>query len=299
MTGQTFLSTWRARHAGRITEIQRSVYRFRHSRLSILGGAIITLAVLIAVSAPVLAPYPEDAAGAIHMQERLEPPGPRHWFGTDDLGRDIFSRVVLGTSISLRIGITVVLISVTVGGPLGIMAGYFGGVTNEIVMRMTDMFLVIPALILAMTVAAMLRSGIISVMLAVSVVRWPVYCRLVQAQVLSIKEENYVEAARGLGASDWRLMFVHILPNCVSPLIVRASLDMGYAILIAASLGFLGLGAREPTPEWGLMVAYGRRMFPLRWWCAAFPGLAISLVVLGFNFLGDGLRDVLDPKRKR
>jgi peptide/nickel transport system permease protein len=244
----------------------------------------------------VLAPYPEDSEGAIHPDVRLQPPSWEHPFGTDELGRDVWSRVLMGARISLLVGVIVLVIGVSLGTVLGAIAGFVGGRTGEVIMRFTDIVITIPELILALAITAALGRSLPNTMLAIGLVRWPIYCRLVQAQVAGLATEPFVEAAVAAGARPGRVLFRQILPNCISPVIVRASLDMGLAILTAAALGFLGLGAQEPTPEWGAMVSNARKTFQAAWWNATFPGLAIFATVFAFNVLGDGLRDALDPR---
>jgi peptide/nickel transport system permease protein len=273
----------------------KAVRRLGRSPLSALAVCVLGLLLLVALLGPLIAPYPEDAEGTIHADERLQGPGWRHPFGTDELGRDVFSRVLLGARISLAVGVIVLVIGVTIGTILGAIAGFAGGRINEGIMRFTDVMITIPELILALAVTAVLGRSLGNTMLAIGLVRWPIYCRLVQAQVLGLKTEAFVEGAVAAGAGPMRLLFRHILPNCVSPVIVRASLDIGLAILTAAALGFLGLGAQEPTPEWGAMVSNSRKTFPSAWWSATFPGLAIFVTVFAFNVVGDGIRDVLDP----
>jgi len=261
-------------------------------------ASVATIALLLVAAAfgPVLAPYVEDAEGAIHADARLQPPSWTHPFGTDELGRDVWSRVLIGARISLSVGVIVLVIGVTIGTVLGAVAGFAGGRVGETIMRFTDIMITIPELILALAITAVLGRSLGHTMLAIGLVRWPIYCRLVQAQVAGLATEPFVEAAVAGGAGGPRVLFRHILPNCVSPVIVRASLDMGLAILTAAALGFLGLGAQEPIPEWGTMVSDARKTFPTAWWSATFPGLAIFVTVFAFNVLGDGLRDVLDPR---
>jgi peptide/nickel transport system permease protein len=261
-----------------------------------LGLIIISGFMFLVIFGPSIVPYPEDAAGATHIEQKLEPPSAEHWFGTDEVGNDVFTRVVVGARVSLQIGLIITGISMLIGVPLGIIAGYVGGWVEETIMRITDIFLSIPGLILAIAIVGVLGPGIGNAMLAISLVWWPGYVRLVQAKTLSLKSAIYVDAARSMGASKMRIVFVHILPNCLSPIIVKVSMDMGMAILYAASLGFLGLGAQPPYPEWGAMISVGRNYLPDWWWYSFFPGLAIFLTVLGFNLLGDGLRDILDPK---
>ncbi len=295
----TWLGRWRSQNQGRIEDWQRGLYRFRQSRLSIVGLAIVLFLIAVAVIGPLFVPYPDDGTGAVHVTERLKAPHATHWFGTDELGRDIFTRVILGTGIALQVGVLVLIVAMSIGIPLGAMAGYFGGFTDDLIMRVTDIFLTIPGLILAFGFAAALGPGLTNAMLAVSLVWWPGFCRLTRGQVLKIREEDYVTTARSLGASHWRVLFIHIIPNSVSPLIVKASLDIGFVILTAAALGFLGIGAQPPVPDWGAMVSYGRKYLPVWWWYAVFPGMAIFITVFGFNLLGDGLRDLLDPRTRR
>jgi peptide/nickel transport system permease protein len=276
----------------------RPLRRFRSDRLSLGAAGIVGLVVAVALLGPLLAPYPGDVAGDIHPDERLRPPSLRHPFGTDELGRDVLTRVVFGARISLVVAALVLLIGVTIGTVLGGLAGFAGGRVNEGIMRFTDITITVPELILALAISAVLGRSLTNTMLAIGLVRWPIYCRLVQAQVLALRTEPYVEAAVAVGGRPRRVLFRHVLPNCVSPVVVRASLDIGFAILTAAALGFLGLGAQEPTPEWGAMVSDSRRTFPGAWWSATFPGLAIFVTVFAFNLLGDGLRDALDPRTR-
>lgn len=293
------LARWREHNQSRIENWQRGFYRFRQSALSLVGLALILFIFLVAIFGPLLVPYPQDAEGAVRVRERFQPPSAAHWFGTDELGRDIFSLVVIGARVSLSVGVIVLIGATTIGILLGALAGYFGGMVNELIMRFTDIFLTVPSLILAIAIAAALGPSIQNMMLAISLVWWPGYCRLVQAEVSSRKQDLYVQAARAAGASHGRIIFTHILPNITSPIIVKVSLDMGFAILTAAALGFVGVGARPPTPEWGAMFSAARSYVPQYWWYPIFPGLALFITVFGFNLLGDGLRDVLDPRTKR
>jgi peptide/nickel transport system permease protein len=232
----------------------------------------------------------------MNLANRLKPPTAAHWFGTDEMGNDLYTRVVVATRTSLWVGLVIVGVATAIGVPLGVMAGYFGGRARMVIMRVTDVFLSVPSLVLALAIVAALGPGILNGIVALSLVWWPGYVRLVESKALSVREEPYVEAARSLGASHARVLALHILPNCLSPIIVKASMDMGLAILAAASLGFIGLGARPPAPEWGAMISVARTYMPAFWWYAFFPGLFIYLTVLGFNLFGDGLRDILDPK---
>jgi len=274
----------------------RALRRLTRGPLAMASVTTIALLLVAAAFGPVLAPYVEDAEGAIHADARLQPPSWTHPFGTDELGRDVWSRVLIGARISLSVGVIVLVIGVTIGTVLGAVAGFAGGRVGETIMRFTDIMITIPELILALAITAVLGRSLGHTMLAIGLVRWPIYCRLVKAQVAGLATEPFVEAAVAGGAGGPRVLFRHILPNCVSPVIVRASLDMGLAILTAAALGFLGLGAQEPIPEWGAMVSDARKTFPTAWWSATFPGLAIFVTVFAFNVLGDGLRDVLDPR---
>ena len=298
MTARVLSLAWLEVREGRRREIRRYVRLFARSASSMAGLAIVVLFLIVVAIGPWIAPYPEDARGAVHLERKLQPPSAAHWFGTDEVGTDVYTRVILGARVSLQIGLVITVIAALIGVPLGIVAGYLGGALGELIMRVTDVFLSVPALILALAVVGALGPGIVNAMLALSLVWWPGYVRLVQGKTLALKQETYVEAARAVGTGRLRIVFVHILPNCVSPIVVKASMDMGMAILAAASLGFIGLGAQPPYPEWGAMISHGRNYLPTWWWYSAFPGLAIYLTVLGFNLLGDGLRDLLDPKSR-
>lgn len=266
---------------------------FRRNPLGALGLCLILAIVLVAVFAPQLATHDPDQ---LNRDARLLPPSVEHWFGTDASGRDVYSRVVYGSRISLQVAFVVLLIATTVGSLLGAAAGYFGGLVDEILMRITDVFLAFPALILAMAVNAALGPGIESAMLAVGFTWWPAYARLIRSQVLSVKSNPYVEAAHCIGATRRRMLFRHILPNCTSPIIVQITLDAGYVVLTAAGLSFIGLGAQPPSHEWGFMVSEGADHILTQWWWSTFPGLAICVLVVGFNLVGDFLRDALDPR---
>ena len=273
--------------------------RFRRNGLSMLGLGILAVVVILAIAAPFIVPYPEDATGTTHVLERLKPPSAKHYFGTDKVGRDVYSRVLMGTGLALQVGIVIIVLATTIGVTLGAVAGYFGRWVDEIIMRVTDIFLTVPALILAIAITAALGKGITNVMIGISLVWWPGFARLTRSLVLSLKQEAFVEAANGIGASHARILFRHILPNALSPIIVKMSTDFGFAVLTAAALGFIGLGAQPPTPEWGAMINDGRGYFPGKWWIATFPGIAIFIVVFSWNLLGDGLRDILDPRSRR
>lgn len=280
---------------GAITN-RKKVKKAFSNKLTLIGFGFIALVVVVALLAPWLAPYPGDATGRINFAEMNQPPGWKHWFGTDEIGRDILSRVIYGARYSIIMGTLVLTIAVLIGVPLGLIAGFWGGKVNAVIMRVTDIFLAVPSIILAMATAAVLSPSLTNSMLAISFGWWPWFTRLVQAEVLRLKNEPYVLAATGIGAGKFAIAFKEILPNCLSTIIVKISTDMGAVILTGASLGFLGLGAQPPTPEWGTMVAEGRVYLPTMWWQTTFPGLAILITVLGFNLLGDGLRDYFDVK---
>lgn len=278
-------------------DFKRAWYKLKKSKLSLVGLFIVVGVIFMAIFAPWIVPYPEDAmGGTIAFDKMNQPPSFEHFFGTDEIGRDIFSRVVYGARISLMLGVLVLVIAIGIGVPLGLIAGIWGGKVGALIMRITDIFLAIPSLVLALAVAAILEPTMINIMIAISFGWWPWFTRLVYGEVLSLKDEQFVLAAEGLGASKWRIAFMEVLPNCTSTIIVKATLDMGFVILTGASLGFLGLGAQPPTPEWGTMIAEGRVYLPEMWWQATFPGFAILVTVLGFNLLGDGLRDVFDVR---
>ena len=276
--------------------LARAFHRFKKNPLSLIGLGIILMMVLIAIFAPFIAPYPGDAGGAVHFKEMFQSPSWKHSFGTDEVGRDVLRRIIFGSRISLTLGIVVLSVAVGVGIPLGLFAGYFGGKVETVIMRITDIFLSIPPLVLALVVTAMLERNLQNSMFAIAFTWWPWYARLAHGQTLSKKEEDFVEVSESLGASRLYIIFGEILPNMTSPLLVKITLDMGYAILAGAALGFLGLGAQPPTPEWGTLVSLGRIHLPKMWWLSTFSGLAIFTTVLGFNLFGDGIRDALSPE---
>jgi peptide/nickel transport system permease protein len=269
----------------------------RSSRLITAGGAVALLIVLVALAAPLLAPFPADAGSATHPVAALQAPSLHHLFGTDQVGRDVFSRVLYGTRVSPLVALFVLVIACVVGIPLGVVAGYFGGVADEVIMRVTDVFLAFPSLLLSLAFAAVLPPSLTSLTIAIAITWWPWYTRLIRGQAASVAGRPYVESCRALGLPAWRILLRHVLPNSVTPLIVQVSLDVGGVILTASALSFLGLGAQDPTPDWGLMVAEGQNYFTTQWWLVTYPGLAILLIALAFNLLGDGLRDVLDPRQ--
>jgi peptide/nickel transport system permease protein len=289
---------WKEERESQIRALRLILYTLSRSPLSLIGSILVAIFLIVASIGPMIITHPGDIKGTIHMDQKLRPPSSKYPFGTDEVGRDIYSRVIIGTRLSFEIGLIIIFIAMGIGVPLGIIAGYLGGWVNEIIMRITDIFLSIPGLLLALAIVGALGPGIKNAMLALSIVWWPGYVRLVQGKTLSLREESFVEAAQSIGASKLRIIFSHILPNCTSPIIVKASMDMGMAILFAANLGFIGVGAQPPEPEWGAMISTGRNYLPDFWWMATFPGIAILVTVLGFNLLGDGLRDVLDPQSR-
>jgi peptide/nickel transport system permease protein len=267
--------------------------RARQNVGAMIGLGLLLLLVVTAVFAPAIAPYDPLKLDVIN---RFQPPSAGHLFGTDELGRDLFSRVVVGTRISFRVAAEVLLVAGSVGVVMGIVSGYRGGLADEVIMRLADVFFAFPSFLLAMAIVAALGAGIQNAVLAIAIAWWPRYARLLRGQVLSVRGEPYVDAARSIGATDFRIMRQHILPNCLAPLIIQLTMDAGSAILTTSALSFIGLGANPPTPEWGLMIAQSRDYIMSYWWVPTFPGVAISVTVAGSLFLGDGLRDLWDPK---
>jgi len=268
------------------------------NRLTIIGLVIVVVLVIVALFAPWIATYD---VGATNLSMRYLPPSAAHWFGTDSTGRDIFSRVVFGARISLQVGIVVVLVSAFIGTILGAISGYYGGLVDRVVSGYVfNVFLAFPGLLLAIAMVAFLGAGLNKLILALCIIGWVGYARLIRGQVLKVREYDFVQAARALGASDTRILFVHILPNAIQPLIVQASLGMAGAVLSEASLSFLGLGVPPPAPSWGVMIEEARDLSTLQAAPHAliFPGVAIALTVLAFNFIGDGLREYLDPRQR-
>ena len=267
-------------------------------RAATFGSAIILFLVVMAILAPWIAPHPGDV-NTFHLMNRLQPPSADNLFGTDRMGSDIFSRILFGARITITIAVIAVGVAVIIGVPIGLLAGYYGGFLGGFLMRTSDVFLAVPQIVLAIAIAQTLGPSLENVILALSLTYWPFWARLVYAETRALKNQTFVEAAIALGASDFRVIVLHILPNTASAIIVRTSIGMGATILTAAALGFLGLGAPPPTPEWGRMISESREYLPEAWWYATAPGIAIFLVVMGFNLLGDGLRDILDPKTRR
>lgn len=269
--------------------------RLKRSKMAMCGLAIISLLFITAVFADIIAPYPYAQQ---NLKETFQYPSIKHLFGTDDFGRDIFSRIVYGARISLEVGFLSVGISIIVGGFLGAIAGYYGGKLDQLIMRSMDILLSIPSILLAISIVAALGPGLVNLMIAVGISSIPRYARIVHSSVLTIRDYEYVEAARAVGSSDLRIIFKHILPNCLAPLIVQSTLGVATAIIVAAALSFIGLGIQPPVPEWGAMLSGGRSFIRNYWFMTVFPGMAIMITVFGLNLLGDGLRDALDPRLK-
>ncbi len=263
-----------------------------------LGLAIVLFALVVAAFAPWLAPYPEDAFES-HLLQRLKPPSAEFPFGTDYLGRDILSRIILGTRNAIAVAVAVVGASMLIGVPMGLLAGWRDNWVSDVLMRVTDVFLAVPQLILALALGQLMSPGLGTAMLALSLTYWPFFTRTVYAETRRLRGALFVDALAGIGATPTRILLLHVLPNAAPAVLVRATIGMGFTILTAAILGFLGVGAAPPSPDWGLAVAEARQHLPESWWFATFPGLAILLLVLGFNLLGDGLRDVADPRLRR
>ncbi|MFN2322371.1 MAG: ABC transporter permease [Trueperaceae bacterium] len=274
----------------RKTPLQRF---FRHPT-GVTGMVIVGFFIFVSLIAPIASPY--DATRDRDLSSRLNPPSAEHWFGTDELGRDLFTRVWHGGRVSLRVGLVAVAVAVVFGTALGLLAGYVGGWVDTALVWFLDILLAFPGILLAIAIVATLGPSIVNAMIAISITQIPIYARIVRSVVLSLRESEYVQAARALGANPFRIVALHILPNSLSPLVVQLTLSIGVAILDVAGLGFLGLGAQPPTPEWGLMIRDGFAQFLRAPWMSIFPGLAIYFSVIGFNLLGDAIRDVLDPR---
>lgn len=267
--------------------------RFKRNPLTLVGAGILLIIMVLSIIAPILTPY--DPA-EVNMGERLLPPGASHWFGTDEVGRDILTRILYGARLSLGMGISVVVIAGLIGTVIGAVAGYLGKMTGQVTMRVMDIMLAFPPLVLAMALTASLGPSLFNAMLAIVIVKVPVYVRLARSETLVVREQLYVKAAETFGLSKAWIVARHIVPNVITPIIIQVTIDLGEAILLIATLGFLGLGAQPPAPEWGAMINTGWEYFIDHWWYPTFPGLAIFLATLSFNLLGDGLRDLLDPK---
>jgi peptide/nickel transport system permease protein len=284
-------SRWQAR----IGRFYLGVFEFCRNPMAVAGLAMVVLLVVVALLAPLLAPgspFEQD------LTRRLQPPSAEHWFGTDELGRDIYTRVIHGSRITLYMVVLIAIIVAPIGLLVGTVAGYLGGWIDNVLMRITDIFLAFPRLVLALAFVAAIGAGIENAVIAIAITTWPPYARVARAETLTLRNSDFIYAVRLQGASSARIILRHVAPLCVSSLIIRLTLDMAGIIITAAGLGFLGLGAQPPAPEWGAMIAKGRDFLLDQWWVATVPGIAILIASLGFNLLGDGLRDVLDPKQR-
>jgi peptide/nickel transport system permease protein len=283
----------------RLSNAYQNWYRFSRNPTAVIGAAIVILSILAALLAPWITPYPDHVGAVVNFRARHLPPSAEYWFGTDNVGRDIFTRVIFGLRISVLLALVVLGTAIPIGLTLGLLAGYFGGWVEIVIMRITDVALAIPPLVMALAVAAVLTPDLINSMLAIAALWWTWHTRLIYSITRQLRTQEFVEAAETLGASKFHILFREILPNCVSPLAVKTSLDAGFVILVGASLSFLGLGIQPPTPDLGTMVASGAAFLPDYWWESVLPGCAILFVALGFNLLGDGLRDLFDVQEVR
>lgn len=288
---------WRGKINSMKTQNLRSFFwhRFKKNKLAVSGGIIVAGLFIIAVFAPFIAPHNPDA---IDVQHILEPPSLSHPFGTDDLGRDVFSRVIYGSRISLTVGFVAVGIATLIGIFLGAVSGYYSGLMDSVIMRFVDIMLSVPTFFLILAVIAFLEPSMLNIMVVIGLTSWMGVARLVRAEFLSLREREFVLAARGLGASDTRIIFRHILPNAMSPVLVSSVLGIAGAVLVESALSFLGIGVQPPTPSWGNILTIGKDNIEIAWWLSVFPGLAILVTVLGYNLLGEGIRDAIDPRLK-
>jgi peptide/nickel transport system permease protein len=283
----------------RISNAYQNWYRFRRNPTALIGSIIVILVVLAAIFAPWIAPHPDHVGAVVNFRARHQPPSFDYWFGTDNVGRDIFSRVLFGYRISLTLAVVVLGVAVPFGTILGLLAGYFGGWTETAIMRLTDIALAIPPLVMALAVSAVLSPTLIHAMLAIAALWRTWHTRLIFSITRTLRHQEFIEAAETLGASKLHILFRELLPNCASAILVKVSLDFGFVILVGAALSYLGLGVQPPTPDLGTMVATGADFLPDRWWESLLPGAAILFVALGFNLLGDGLRDLYDVENVR
>lgn len=272
--------------------------RLRKNKMALLGLAILVILIVVAIFADQIANY-DTVVIKQNLRERLQAPSAKHWLGTDEFGRDIFARIVHGARVSLTVGIIAVSISIIFGGMLGAIAGFYGGKLDNFIMRAMDVFLAVPSILLAIAIVSALGPSIINLMIAISISSIPRYARIVRASVLSIRDQEFIEAARAIGASNTRIILRHIIPNSLAPVIVQGTLGVASAILSTAGLSFIGLGIQPPAPEWGSMLSGGRQYLRYAWWVTTFPGVAIMVTILSLNLLGDGLRDALDPRLKQ
>ena len=285
--------------APRISIAYQNWRRFSRNPTAVAGSAIVVIVVAAALFAPLIAPYPDHAGAMVNFRARHLPPSAQYWFGTDNVGRDIFTRVLFGYRISLLLAAVVLGVAVPLGATLGLIAGYFGGWAEIIIMRLTDIALAIPPLVMALAVTAVLTPSLFHAMLAIAALWWTWHTRLIFSITRTLRQQEFVEAARTLGASSFHILFRELLPNCASAILVKTSLDFGFVILIGAALSYLGLGVQPPTADLGTMVANGADFLPDHWWESLLPGAAILFVALGFNLLGDGLRDLYDVESVR
>jgi peptide/nickel transport system permease protein len=268
-------------------------YRFSKNRLAVAGSAIVVLLFVVSLLAPWIAPFDPTA---IDLKNILQPPSEKHWFGTDQLGRDVMSRMIWGSQISLKVGFVSTGIAILIGAILGSVAGYYGRWVDGVIMRFVDIMLCFPTFFLILAVIAFLEPSIWNIMIIIGVTGWMGITRLVRADFISLKERDFVQAARVIGASDARIIFIHVLPNCMASVLVAATLGVAGAILTESALSFLGIGVQPPTPSWGNILTAGKDNIDIAWWLSLYPGLAILVTVLGYNMLGEGIRDSLDPR---
>ncbi|MGL4999143.1 MAG: nickel transporter permease [Cetobacterium sp.] len=270
----------------------------KRNKMALFGLVILVIIILLALFADQIANY-DQVVIKQNLRMRLKPPSSEHWLGTDEFGRDIFARLIHGARVSLKVGMLAVGIAIIIGGFLGSLAGYYGGKLDNVIMRIMDIFLAVPSILLAIAIVSALGPNLLNLMVAVSISSIPRYARIVRASVLSIRDQEFIEAARAIGASDARIIFSHIIPNSLAPVIVQGTLGVANAILATAGLSFIGLGIQPPAPEWGSMLSGGRQYLRYAWWVTTFPGVSIMITILSLNLLGDGLRDALDPRLKQ
>jgi len=279
--------------------IRQVVTVFTRDRMATIGLIVAVLFYLVAVFAPMLAPYPDEGAGKPNAQALTQPPSAEHIMGTDQLGRDVLSRIIVGARPTLFVPLLVVALAIMIGAPLGAIAGFKGGWADTLIMRTTDLFLSFPSLLLAIAITAALGRGLVNAALALVISWWPWYARLVRGIAVSIRQSDFVEAAHAIGLTKMQIVRKHILPNSITPIVVQATIDLGIVIIAMGGLAFLGLGTQPPKPDWGLMISEGRSVLLTSWWVATFPGIAIFIIVFCFNVIGDALRDVFDPRTRR
>lgn len=282
-----------------LSNAQQNWYRFSRNPTALIGSLIVVTAIALALLAPYITPYPDHVGAVVNFRARHLPPSAEYWFGTDNVGRDIFTRMIFGLRVSLKLALVVLGTAVPFGVVMGLLAGYFGGWVEIVIMRITDIALAIPPLVMALAVAAVLTPSLTNAMLAIALLWWTWHARLIYSITRQLRSQEFVEAAETLGASRRHILFREILPNCLSAIAVKTSLDAGFVILIGAALSFLGLGIQPPTPDLGTMVAQGAKFLPNYWWEAVLPGCGILFLALGFNLLGDGLRDLFDVENVR